>query len=211
MNSVRRHGASYWVLALALATTGLALTAHTALADYNDGVQRSEFSSSYDVGVFQDCQGPEECEYYSVQYDWGGTWGYEVWSIDSPPYHYDLDYEANTTESAVFSSGVAINGRNENISIAPNQWVDECWSSRPNCGAEYEDYNSGRDSRRRAAAVTCGGADWCNAMEVPNLDMTGYFDPAIWTGACEWPTGSSNAVPWSGTCDSGGIYYDMGQ
>ena len=199
------------MVALIAATACVSLTTRTAFADSNDGVSRSQFTSSYPVATFEDCNGSNSCSYFSVQYDWSGYWGEEEWSIDSPPYNYDLDYENNTNNGWIFAGGVTLNGRNENISTRPAQWIDECWSSRSDCGSEYQDYDTANDSHTRPSAVTCGGNDWCVGIQVQNFERDGYIDPAIFSGTCAWPTNSSNATPWSGICSSGGIYYDMGQ
>jgi hypothetical protein len=208
-----RRRAAMLAVALFAACATTALTARIAHADTDQSLALSNFQSNDDRGYWQDCNDSDSCDNFGVDYTWNGGWSVDRWDGEGPGYGHTLDYEgiSNSCCGFISSYGDSVDGRNDNISIKPGQWIDECYHSRSDCGSEYTDYSTQRDGSAYTASTSCPGTDFCYTIRVDNFERDGYIDPGIFTGACEWPTSTSGAVGSGGDCDSAGAIYDMGQ
>lgn len=198
---------------LGVALVATTLLFHGATPTLADTEQTVSNGGNPSTGYWQICT--DFCYLESINYTFSGYWDMDTWYCSEIPpcrYHWTLDYESDPSTGNIAAYGDAINGQccpDVQIGIMPNEFVDECYHSRPDCGGAEQAYNTYYDSKTQSAAVTCPQDDFCSGIQVFNEELQGFADPAVAAGACETSVGK--ATPDGGTCDNLGYIYDKGQ
>jgi len=210
-NTIRR---AIWKLVIGVslvAATVLLRGATPSVADTDYGVTIP--GSNPLTGYWQICT--QYCWNESINYTYQGWWDVDTWNCTNKPgcqYNYYVDYESQPSTGAVIATGDAINGYccpDVQVTIAPDEYVIECYHSRSDCGKQYVPYRMKYDENRDGYSVSCTYNDNCKGYQVQGDEQEGFVDPFVVMSACEVAVGQ--AVPAGGTCDGRGYMYDFGQ